>query len=161
MQEMQSDHLSNLFLSKYKWHYGTFAQCHFAFHSYTLGDAGKKSCRSVSQNTVVWEVSLCLVQPLKKKNLCTIICYYFYFCLPMCKQMVFDSDSCLMLELKGNIVTQHPEGKAELPFIWIDTLNHQLYTALWSAQRLTSEEVKVLKVITGSTNCIKKYYHWK
>lgn len=29
----------------------------------------------------------------------------------MCKQMVFDIDSHLMLELKGNIVTQHQGGE--------------------------------------------------
>lgn len=29
----------------------------------------------------------------------------------MCKQMVFDTDSCLMLELKGNIVAQQQGGE--------------------------------------------------
>lgn len=112
MQEIQSDDSQTCSFqnAEVQWHYCTFAQCLFSFHSYSLGVAGKKSSKSVSQNTVVWEVSLCLVQPLKNiyGQLLVITSTSAFY---MCKQMVFDIDSGLMLELKGNIVNQHQRGE--------------------------------------------------
>lgn len=121
MQEIQSDDLSKLLLSKYK---GSMALWHFCSVSFCFSPLQPGSCRESEYCAMSGKP--CFSSAIKK-HLCTIICYCFYFCLLMCKQMVFDTDSCLMLELKGNIVAQQQGGEGRTAihldrYAWSSTL---------------------------------------